>query len=93
MEFGFAASGCPFLPRASSGLFPEDDREVLGLTDGSSNCPAGVNRRPPSGLKVRRRKKFVKPSSPYNLTLFQVEGEGMAVRMAGNAGSGDGERA
>jgi hypothetical protein len=63
------------------------------MTDGSSNCPAGVKRRPPSGLKVRRRKKLVKPSSPYNLTEFQGDGEGIVVRIAGNAGSGEGERA
>lgn len=87
------ASGWPFLPRASSVLLPEDDRDAPGTTDGSSNCPAGVIRRPPSGLKVKRRKKLVKPSSPYNLTEFQVDGEGIEERIAGSAGSGEGERA
>jgi len=35
-----------------------------GITEGSSNWPAGVRRRPPSGLNVKRLKKFVKLSSP-----------------------------
>lgn len=43
-----------FRPRLGSSDFDED-RVVPGTTDGSSNWPAGVRSRPPSGLNVSRR--------------------------------------
>src|SRR5258708_23443317 len=61
------------------------------MTLGSSKCPAGVRRRAPSGLKVSRLKKLVKPSSPYSLTLAQ-DGVANGVRIAGSGGIGDGDR-
>lgn len=33
--------------------------DVPGITEGSSNCPAGVRSSPPSGLKVNLLKKLV----------------------------------
>lgn len=60
------------------------------MTEGSSNWPAGVNSKPPSGLKVKRLKKLVKLSSPYNLML--PIGGVNGVRIAGRGGMGDGER-
>lgn len=58
--------GRPLLPRTgvpfSSLLLLLLD--VPGMTEGSSNWQAGVMRSPPSGLKVSRRKKLVKLSSP-----------------------------
>lgn len=62
----------------------------IWICDGSSNCPAGVNNSPPSGLNVNLRKKFVKLSSPYNLTELHVaKGK---LRIAGRGGIGDGDR-
>jgi hypothetical protein len=60
----------------------------------SSKCPAGVRRRAPSGEKVRRLKKLVKFSSPYNRAVASVAGAGELLT-AGNArgGMGEGERA
>jgi hypothetical protein len=58
--------GRPFRPRTGvvlSSLFDLYDNDP-GMTEGSSNWPAGVRRSPPSGLNVRRLKKFVKLSSP-----------------------------
>jgi hypothetical protein len=83
-----------FLPLegCSSVLLPVDDRDDPGITEGSSNCPAGVRSKPPSGLNVRRRKKFVKLSSPYSFTEdHDAAGDGR-VRIAGRAGIGEGER-
>lgn len=65
--------------------------EIPGFTEGSSNCPAGVSSRPPSGLKFNRLKKLVKLSSPYNLTEDQDDGFGR-LRIAGSGGIGEGER-
>ena len=62
-----------------------------GTTEGSSNCPAGVSKRPPSGLNVSLLKKFVKLSSPYSFTDAHAAVDG-AMRIAGRAGIGDGER-
>jgi len=74
----------PFLPLtgvvAPSSLPEPEVPEVLlvplcdkldGIINGSSNCPAGVRRRAPSGLNVNLLKKLVKLSSPYSLTLAQ----------------------
>ena len=51
-----------------------------------------MSNKPPSGLKPSRLKKFVKLSSPYNLTDCQpppdAEGD---IRIAGKAGIGDGD--
>jgi hypothetical protein len=55
--------------------------------EGSSNCPAGVRSKPPSGLNVNLLKKFVKLSSPYNRTFAN---EGGAI--AGKGGMGEGDR-
>jgi hypothetical protein len=94
--------GCPVRPldgvRLSSvaPIFTGDPINP-GTTAGSSNCPAGVNSSPPSGLNVSLLKKFVQLSSPYNLrldhdnTAAEEEGEGRE-RIAGRAGMGDGER-
>jgi hypothetical protein len=75
------ASGSSVLPVL------EEDPTVM---EGSSNCPAGVRSSPPSGLNVNRRKKFVKLSSPYNLTDDHAFAGN--ARMAGSAGIGDGDR-
>lgn len=66
------------------------DRDA-GITVWSSNCPAGVRRNAPSGLKVRRRKKLVKLSSPYILKVAQ-EAVACGARMAGSGGIGEGDR-
>lgn len=85
------AEGCPFLPLPE--VSPPVAFEDPGMTEGSSNWPAGVRRRPPSELKVSRRKKFVKLSSPYSLTFAQVDAAELdAIRMAGRAGIGEGDR-
>lgn len=86
--------GRVFLPRAgcSSVLFAVSDLDDPGITEGSSNCPAGVNRRPPSGLKFKRRKKFVKLSSPYSFTDAHEPLADGRLRIAGRAGIGEGER-
>jgi hypothetical protein len=68
-----------------------EERLELGTTEGSSKCPAGVNNNAPSGLKVKRLKKLVKPSSPYSFTDAH-EGVAAGVRMAGRGGIGEGER-
>lgn len=65
----YGADGRPFLPRAggvpvTSSLADDDEDLLAAMFEGSSNWPAGVRRRPPSGLKVNLRKKFVKLSSP-----------------------------
>jgi hypothetical protein len=64
------------------------------MTDGSSNWPAGVRRSPPSGLNERRRKKFVKLSSPYSFADVDAHAtaEDGRLRIAGSGGMGDGER-
>ena len=92
--------GCPFRPLGGVGfssiapIFTGDPVNP-GTTAGSSNCPAGVNNSPPSGLNVSLLKKFVQLSSPYKLRLdhdnTDAEGEGRE-RIAGRAGMGDGER-
>jgi hypothetical protein len=87
--------GLDFLPRTgvvSSVLAPVDERDNPGMTDGSSNCPAGVKSRPPSGLNVSRRKKLVKLSSPYSCTEAHAAAADGRVRMAGRAGIGEGDR-
>jgi hypothetical protein len=83
----------PFLLPRAGGSSPlvEDDRDEPGITAGSSNCPAGVRSRPPSGLKVSRRKKFVKLSSPYSLTDAHVAAAEGKLRIAGSAGMGEGD--
>jgi hypothetical protein len=86
---------CPFRPLDGvklSSIAPilTGDPVNPGTTARSSNCPAGVNNNPPSGLNVSLLKKFVRLSSPYNLTLDQ-DGEGRE-RIAGKGGIGDGER-
>lgn len=43
-----------FRPRVGSSDF-DGDRVDPGTTDGSSNWPAGVRSKPPSGLNVSRR--------------------------------------
>lgn len=92
--------GFPFLPRVgvppSSFVVPDEvDAPLLdkleGMIIGSSNCPAGVRSKPPSGLNVNLRKKLVKLSSPYSLTFAQAD-EGGRLLMAGKGGIGDGER-
>jgi hypothetical protein len=72
---------------AAPAVRDEDDR---GITEGSSKCPAGVSKRPPSGLKVNRRKKFVNPSSPYSLAEAHDAVE-VGVRIAGRGGMGEGD--
>ena len=95
-EVGFASlvliEGRPFLPLdgCSSVLLVLDG--LVGMTDGSSNWPAGVNSRPPSGLNVSRRKKLVKLSSPYSFTDAQDAAGDGKLRIAGKAGIGEGER-
>lgn len=78
------SAGFPRRPRCGS-LFDKRSSVV------SSKCPDGVRRRPPSGLKVSRRKKFVKLSSPYKRVCAINCGLGGA-RMAGKGGIGDGDR-
>lgn len=58
--------GRPLRPRAGVALLSSfaSCLDCDGVTEGSSNWPAGVRRRPPSGLNVKRLKKFVKLSSP-----------------------------
>lgn len=81
-----------FLPLAGVPDISSDDDEMPGTTDGSSNCPAGVRSKPPSGLKVSLRKKLVKLSSPYNFTEAHALADDGRARIAGRAGIGDGER-
>jgi hypothetical protein len=95
IDDGLVGASSPMLrlslpPRPDDGSSPFPILVFVTLTDGSSNWPAGVRRRPPSGLKVSRRKKLVKLSSPYRRT----EDHALAGidRMAGSAGIGDGER-
>lgn len=61
-----ALEGRPLRPRAGVVLLSSFAccLDCDGITEGSSNWPAGVRRRPPSGLNVKRLKKFVKLSSP-----------------------------
>jgi hypothetical protein len=58
----YDTEGRPLRPLAGVSLL--SDLLVTEMCEGSSNCPAGVRRRPPSGLKVSLRKKLVKLSSP-----------------------------
>jgi hypothetical protein len=72
--------GLPFLPLtgvvAPLSSFEEEALPAVPLCDkldgmiiGSSNCPAGVSSKAPSGLNVNLLKKLVKLSSPYSLTF------------------------